>query len=207
MLAPRPHDLLRLSGPRPLPADAPPWVWRALSTVPWVVVRRAAAAPGLIAVGVRGARRSERYAMAVHPGDVVNVVAPEQLATADPRPNRDLPAMRVLRDIRPTLDEARVRVSWGPTGSVGFELATGAATATDASDLDLVLRAPLLTREALDQLAEFHRAFGRLRTRVDCQVETPSGAIALAELAGDNTQVMVRTPAGARLMPRNLAMP
>ena len=205
MLAPRPHDLLRLSGARPLPADAPGWAWDALSTVPWVVVRRAAAPPGLIAVGVRGARRSERHAMAVHPDDVVNVVAPEQLATADTRANRDLPAMRALRDIRPTLDEARV--SWGPTGSVGFELATGAATATDASDLDLVLRAPLLTREALDQLAEFHRAFGRLGTRVDCQVETPSGAIALAELAGDNTQVMVRTPAGARLMPRNFAMP
>ena len=143
--------------------------------------------------------------MAVDPDDVGNVVAPEQLATADMPPNRDLPAMRALRDIRWTLDEARV--SWGPTGSVGFELATGAETATDASDLDLVLRAPHLTGEVLDQLAEFHRAFGRLATRVDCQVETPSGAIALADLVGNNAEVMVRTPAGPRLMPRTLAMP
>ena len=29
---------------------------------------------------------------------------------------------------------------WGPGGSVGFEIATGAATATATSDLDLILR-------------------------------------------------------------------
>lgn len=204
MPAPRPHDLLRLSGARPLPADAPPWARDALRAVPWVVVRRAAAPSGLIAVGVRGARRSERYAMAVDPDDVVNVVAPEHLATAVPRPDRDLPALRALRDIRLTLDEAPV--SWGPTGSVGFELATRAPTATGTSDLDLVLRAPHLTGAALAQLAELHGAFGRLGTRVDCQVETPAGAIALAELTGDTPHVMVRTSDGPRLMPRNHAM-
>lgn len=31
---------------------------------------------------------------------------------------------------------------WGPTGSVGFELASGVESVTAASDFDIVVRAP-----------------------------------------------------------------
>ena len=203
MISPRPHDLLRLSGGR-VPAAAPGWVNRALAVTPWVVVRRAAAPPGRIAVGVRGTSRSERYATAVDPDDVCEVVVPEDLAHIRPRAHRELAAMCTLRTVRPVLDDTGL--PWGPTGSVGFELATGIPTATTESDLDLIVRAPRGSSGALTLLAALHREFRALAVRVDCQVETTSGAIALAELVGGQSDVMVRTAGGVRLVPRAVAV-
>ena len=203
MVSPRPHDLLRLPGPDVLPRDAPPWVRRVLGAAPWVVVRRAAVPTGLIAVGVRGASRSERYATEVDFDDVREVAAPEDLAHMPPR--RELAVMSTLQAVRPLLDDTELR--WGPTGSVGFELATGIPTATPESDLDLLVRVPRGSAEALARLAALHRAFGSLAVRVDCQVETSAGAVALAELVGGPSDVMVRTAQGPRLVPRAVAVP
>jgi len=88
-------------------------------------------------------------------------------------------------------------LAWGPTGSVGFELATGTAVAGPASDLDVVIRAPELwslarARELADDLA-------RLPVRVDMQLDTPSGAVALAEYARGG-RVLLRTPDGPKLV-------
>ena len=154
MFSPRPHDLLRLSGRR-VPAAAPQWASRALVVTPWVVVRRAAAPTGRIAVGVRGTSRSERYATAVDPDDVCEVVAPEDLAHILPRAGRELAAMCTLDAVRPVLDDTGL--PWGPTGSVGFELATGIPTATTESDLDLIVRIPRGSSETLTLLAALHR--------------------------------------------------
>jgi phosphoribosyl-dephospho-CoA transferase len=96
---------------------------------------------------------------------------------------------------------------WGPTGSVGFELATGIPTATTESDLDLLIRVPRGSAVVLARLAALHRAFGSLAARVDCQVETSAGAVALAELVGGPSDVMVRTAEGPRLVPRAVAVP
>jgi phosphoribosyl-dephospho-CoA transferase len=203
VFSPRPHDLLRLSGRR-VPADAPQWASTTLSVTPWVVVRRAAAPPGRIAVGVRGTSRSERYATAVDPDDVCEVVEPENLANVLPSAGRELAAMCTLNAVRPVLDDTGL--PWGPTGSVGFELATGIPAATTESDLDLIVRAPRGSSGALPLLAALHREFRSLAVRVDCQVETHSGAIALAELVGGQSDVMVRTAAGVRLVPRAVAV-
>ena len=203
MVSPRPHDLLRLPGPDVLPRDAPPWVRRAFAAAPWVVVRRAAAPTALIAVGVRGARRSERFATDVDLDDVREVVAPEDLAHMPAR--RELAVMSTLQAVRPLLDDTGLR--WGPTGSVGFELATRIPTATPESDLDLLVRVPRGSAEVLARLAALHREFGSLAVRVDCQVETSVGAVALAELVGGPSDVMVRTAEGPRLVPRAVAVP
>ena len=88
---------------------------------------------------------------------------------------------RALRSVRTFLVEAEV--PWGPTGSVGFELATGSPTASPDSDLDLLVRTPHLTSAVLSRLTALHDHFDRLDVRVDCQVETRTGAIALPELA------------------------
>jgi phosphoribosyl-dephospho-CoA transferase len=95
---------------------------------------------------------------------------------------------------------------WGPTGSVGFELATAIPTATPQSDLDLLVRVPSGVSATLTLLAALHRQFRSLAARVDCQVETPSGAVALAELVDGASDVMVRTAAGPRLVPRAAAV-
>ena len=196
----RPHDLLRVIGPAALPGDAPAWAVHALSDTPWVVVRRDRAPDGYLAVGARGASRSERYGTLVAAADVLETAPPETL-TADA--GRDLPAIRTLRGLRQLLDDAGL--PWGPTGSVGFELATGHPAATSTSDLDLLVRVSEL-QGALPTLVSLNDAFGSAECRVDCQVETPCGAVALTELVDGRPEVMVRTAEGPRLVDRT-AMP
>lgn len=204
MTAPRTHDLLHLPDPaRALAAmpDAPDWVTDALTAVPWVVVRRVAAPPGQIAVGVRGATRAQRHADILPLAMIGTRVRPEALAArADALPE-NLPAARTLCQARPLLDATAL--PWGPTGSVGFQLATGAPTATQDSDLDVLIRIaePIALLGASPMLRDLHTALLRLPARVDCLLETEQGAIALGELVGGASHVLVRTGDGPCLVP------
>ncbi len=91
---------------------------------------------------------------------------------------------------------------WATPGALparrGFQLATGLPTAHPDSDLDLLLRAehPLPRSEArpLLQLLE-----GRA-CRVDLQLETPLGGVALGEWAGGAARVLVKAAEGPRLV-------
>jgi phosphoribosyl-dephospho-CoA transferase len=177
-----PHDLLRLRMPV-RPPEAPDWVAATLADAPWVVVRRATAAPGTIPVGVRGPTRAHRFAFDLDPTAVAGTVRPEDLAG-----RTGLPALDRARDV---LDPAGW--AWGPTGSVGFELATGRPAVTAGSDLDLVVRLATLPPRA-----DLRRLHAELRA--DCLVETPDGGLALAELASGTRQVLLRTAAGPRLV-------
>jgi phosphoribosyl-dephospho-CoA transferase len=129
-------------------------------------------------------------------------VVPEDLADVDPANGREVAATGALRTVRGLLGEAGV--PWGPTGSVGFELATGSRAASPDSDLDLLIRAPDLTTATLTRLIALHQQFDRLR--VDCQVETRMGAIALAELLSASSDILVKTPLGPRLLQRAVAV-
>ena len=202
MTAPRPHDLLLLADPlAALTGDEPAWVRPAVTAAPWVVVRRAAAPEGQVAVGVRGSARSERHALDVPLDAIADVARPEDLR---PRPGAArTPAILALRAADPALNS--FGHPWGPTGSAGFELATGAPTTTQASDLDLIIRVPAVlssdcAAELLDRLSGFP-------TRVDCQLETSQGAVALAELAMTTEQLLFRTPNGPELVARTAAQP
>lgn len=183
----RPHDLLRLSTPV-RPAAAPGWVAAALAEVPWVV-RRATAGPGLIPVGVRGRTRADRFAFDLDALAVADVVRPEDLVPSSAPCGP--PALVALERARTVL-EATV---WGPTGSVGFELATGWSTVTPDSDLDLIIRA--VTLPPLEELRRVHRD---LPAHADCLIETPDGALALAELVSGTRRALLRTAAGPRLV-------
>ncbi|MCV7422448.1 malonate decarboxylase holo-ACP synthase [Mycobacterium yunnanensis] len=192
----RPHDLLRVDDPEALSCDAPAWVADALARTPWVVVRRDRTPDGVVPVGVRGSERSQRHGTVVAVDDVVATVSPEALVVVT---GRELPAIRALRQLRPLL--AEFGWPWGPTGSVGFELATGHPTVTPDSDLDLLVRVSDV-RRALPALETLAGAVVSAQCRVDCQVETPDGAAALAELVGDGPEVLVRTDEGPRLVDR-----
>jgi phosphoribosyl-dephospho-CoA transferase len=156
---------------------------------------------GLVPVGVRGRTRPERLAAFLLPTDVAARVSPEDLAAArgwrHAFRGRWLGAVRVLEAV----DElfTFLGLAWGPTGSVGFELATGAAVAGPASDLDVVVRAPepwsrTRARELTDGLVQL-----RVQLRVDTQLDTPSGAVALTEYARGG-RVLLRTPDGPKLV-------
>lgn len=195
---PRPHDLLRLSSPADIVAKhAPDWVATALRAAPWVVVRRASASVGRVAVGVRGKARAQRFAMQVPDIAITDLLAPEDLTARVASLNRDLPAARALRSLPALLDETAL--PWGPTGSVGYELATGLPTVNAGSDVDLLLRPARLPTRA--KLTDLHAALGRLPARVDCQIETNAGAVALSELVSGAPQLLLRTPTGPRLIP------
>ena len=140
---PRPHDLLWGLRPEQLPQEAPAWASAALGGHVPVVVRRAPAEPGWVAVGIRGAAREQRYATWMRLSDISRLVTPQAVARAGrwrSHAQPHWPALCALSQLAPRLDA--LGLAWGVTGSLGFELASRIAAAHPDSDLDLSLRAP-----------------------------------------------------------------
>jgi phosphoribosyl-dephospho-CoA transferase len=199
------HDLLRVAGPDALVPvtgmQVAAWVMPSLGAAPWVVVRRAPrAADGALPVGVRGRTRSERVGAWLLPDRVARRLTPEELPGRLPSLPGDrrlaVPALGALDRVRDALTP--FQLGWGPGGSVGFELATGLATARPASDLDLVVRAHTpLPRTVAVRLAS---TLDALPVRVDTQLETPLGGVSLVEYARDEGPVLLRTVHGPRLV-------
>ncbi|MFJ2537677.1 malonate decarboxylase holo-ACP synthase [Pseudomonas sp. NPDC087614] len=180
------HDLLWGMTPSQLPADAPGWAIESLSAGQPVVVRRALSAEGFVAVGVRGVSREQRLAAFMAVDSMVCRVSPEALSHVDSE--RDLPVMRALKQLRPMLDDCGW--VWGVSGSAGFELASGFAAMHEGSDLDLILRTPhLITRNQARKLVAL---FDQSSCRVDMQLQTPFGAVALREWAGASAHVLLK---------------
>src|ERR1700733_12400243 len=89
---------------------------------PWVVVRRGRISDGLIPVGVRGMQRHERWAGFASLREVLEARRPDQLRlllAEDSR--RGLQAFQTLSYLESQL--VGLNMSWGPGGSVGYELA------------------------------------------------------------------------------------
>jgi phosphoribosyl-dephospho-CoA transferase len=201
MRHPRPNDLLQVDRLDDyLPSHAPPWVRTALRRTSWVVVLRTAAKSLGHTVGVRGAERSQRFSLIAPDHCVIDVIAPEAVAGVRAWPTRNIPALEGFREVRAPLNH--LALPWGPIGSVGFELATGVPTATADSDLNLMIRLPGLCQSIIDELITLHDSrFRNAIPQVDCQVETPVGAISLTELVS-GTRPMSETdrPVARRLV-------
>jgi phosphoribosyl-dephospho-CoA transferase len=196
-----PHDLLRLGHGAPAFSNAPAWVAASLERAPFVVVRRARALDGRVAVGIRGAVRGERFGSWMDLQHVEAVLPPEMLKSAKPHQTRaDLPPFKLLRAITPICDASEL--AWGPTGSVGFELASDCATVTDKSDLDLLMRAPqpLDRSEARTLFDALSGAAFEHAIRIDVQIETHEGVFSLAEFAHPGARVMLRSADGPKLV-------
>lgn len=193
MNAPQPHDLLWGMTPLALPADAPAWATQVLASGQPVVVRRAACAAGRVAVGVRGQGRAQRLGVEMRLADIGRQLGPEALRWQDESP---WAALQALASVAPVLDAQGL--AWGPTGSVGYQLATGIAAVHAASDLDLLVRTPQpLTRDKARELLDILDCGP---CRIDVQLETPAGAVALREWAGMARRVLLKSAHGARLV-------
>lgn len=188
------HDLLWGMTAEQLPADAPSWAVESLRAGQPVVVRRALSVPGQVAVGIRGKLREQRFAAVMEISTVTRCVRPEDLCHVQGQ--RDFPALRALAQLRPCLDASGW--IWGVTGSAGFELASGFAALHEGSDLDLILRAPepLSRGDAQALVARLDNSV----CRVDLQLQTPFGAVALREWAGASSRVLLKNATQACLV-------
>ena len=160
----------------------------------WVVARRGRISDGLIPVGVRGSQRHERCAGFTRLSEVLETRRPDQLRlllAEDSR--RALQAFRTLSYLESHL--VGLDMSWGPGGSVGYELASGIPAVRDGSDLDLILFAPkkLKIPEAQDLWHLISSAPGK----VDALVETPFCGFSLEEFVTTSPRkILLRTSDG-----------
>jgi phosphoribosyl-dephospho-CoA transferase len=196
----RTHDLLEIDANVFIAenASAPGWVEEALRKTPFVVVRRGRTTDQEIPIGVRGAKRNQRWAAFCHPTRLKSIITPPELLTvtipalkADASPA--LRALQVLKDRWMDLDHP-----WGPGGSVGFELATGRQVVKPESDLDVMIYAEgKITRE---QARSLQARTTNLLVPVDIRVETLGCGFSLIEYARrEGAGILLRTPAGVEL--------
>jgi len=204
MLNALPHDLLEIGSSEELVAfdERPTWVQASLAEAPFVVVRRAQWLNGLVPVGVRGRPREQRFAAYLAPQSILCRLTPEKLtdqyATIDAARREIVPALVALVSCPPIFSS----VVYGPTGSVGFELASGLATVTDSSDLDLLVR--IVEWLPLGSAKNMVKALAGLPCRVDVLLETAVGAMSLTEYARGEPSLLVRRIEGPALIPHPL---
>ncbi|ODP33231.1 malonate decarboxylase holo-ACP synthase [Pandoraea sp. ISTKB] len=196
----RPHDLLwcdeLVFPPEP---SVPAWAHDAMTASVPVVVRRAPdAQPGLVPVGLRGTTRDQRIAAHASYRAVRRVVTPESLidGVRDTCNTDVLPCLTALRELAPALNA--LGLHWGPTGGVGFALATGMPVLHAQSDLDLVVRLPFRPADSqVDTLAWIARDNV---CRLDIQIDTGGGGFSLREWLGSPTRTLVKTQWGPKLV-------
>lgn len=198
----RVHDLLRIPSVGSLIVDnpIPDWVCDSINHANWVVVRRDTAKHGRVPVGIRGNLRSQRFPAFLPMDAILEKVEPEDLVEqrlwiTNPR-HSQVEAFKYLDKLIEIY--STYGFSWGPTGSVGFELASRVPTAHAGSDLDVVIRAPQrLEQSVAQELIEFHERFP---VRIDVQLETPIGAVSLVEYARGTGSMLLRADSGPRLV-------
>ena len=161
---------------------------------PWVVVRRGRISDGLIPVGVRGSQRHERWAGFTRLSEALETRRPDQLRmllAEDSR--RALQAFRTLSYLESHL--VGLGMSWGPGGSVGYELASGIPAVRAESDLDFILFAP--RKLDLREAQNLWRMIGSAPGKVDALVETPFCGFSLQEFVTTSPgKILLRTSDG-----------
>jgi phosphoribosyl-dephospho-CoA transferase len=191
------HDLLRID---PVIATcwalAPQWVGASLKRAPWVVVRRERDG-GAVPIGVRGTTRTERFAAAIDRVDIVESISPFDLGRDVPRNDR---LARIFENLYAAADTMGIRVA--PIGSYGFELASGVRVTHAASDLDVLVDADGVARDALSALAADVLALSTIYAiRFDVELAYETGGVALGEVLGGMPTVLFKTSTGPRLLP------
>jgi phosphoribosyl-dephospho-CoA transferase len=186
-----PHDLLWIEDVKALKTLTPLPSWACadrLLRAPVVVRREQVADPRLVPVGLRGKTRSERLAAYLERDAVARCFKPEMLvdyAAAYIEEQRSrLRAFEALAVLAPSLDATGL--PWGPTGGVGFQLASRLPVVGENSDLDLLLRshAPL----SAAQMLRLRLISSSQICRIDIQIDTGHGAFSFSEWANVNAQ-------------------
>ena len=185
------HDLLWGMPVEQIAAAAPSWVHARVAAGGPVVVRRDQQHINQVAVGVRGLKKSERYAAWLSKDAITRIVKPEQIRKLT---RCSSPVQQTLNELEQLLHEKK----WGITGSYAFQAATGEQTVTSNSDLDLLLRQPTAFT-----LAEGNHLYTRIKllpVTVDVQIDTGHGGFSLADWVTSNGRVLLKTNQGPQLV-------
>ncbi|MCM3216895.1 malonate decarboxylase holo-ACP synthase [Niallia taxi] len=197
----QPHDLLKVSDLSHLQwKEDNEWVTASLRNAPFVVVRRAEQTNDFIPVGIRGEQRNQRQAAILHRNGIEKIITPYMLAQQKSwnllnAQRRELPVLKRIDKVAEIMGDWQ----WGPTGSAGFEIATGYPAIKDTSDLDIVIYAPhpINRNEAVEVLEKLDS----LPILSDIQIETNNGAFLLREWINKRTDSMIlRTQKGPELV-------
>jgi len=142
----RPHDLLWIADASLLASDQglPDWASDSWLRRAPVVVRRESTNGGCIPVGLRGANRSDRVKAYLPASAVLRCTRPEDIVAARPwRRQSHLARFAAVLGLERLAERLQATgLQWGPTGGVGFTLASGIPVLRWDSDLDLVIRSP-----------------------------------------------------------------
>lgn len=194
-----PHDLLEVRCVSDLISYSPlpEWVKISIAKAPFVVVRRARASEGLVAVGVRGSMRNERFAAFLPVNHIVRRITPEQLAHERKWNEHSKEIFCCLEQVSHLMNI--YSLMWGPVGSVGFELVSGKETTTKTSDIDIVIRFAEGFTTSFSR--EIETELKKIQVRLDVQMESKEGAFSLSEYAVSGRQpvLLLRTMDGPML--------
>lgn len=175
--------------------NPPIWIKNAPAAQNFAVVRRMPIMNKTIPIGLRGETREERYGAFIHESNIIQVISPTSLVNRIDKQN-DQSYFSTLNTIREEFE--KYKLIWGPTGSIGFEIATSIGVTTPNSDIDICLYLDQINSELLVKVGNFLEGLNR---RIDVQVEIPFvGAFLLNDyLKYEKTGFIVRTKFGPQL--------
>lgn len=173
----------------------PDWVYDAPAAKSFGVVRRMPIMNDMVPIGLRGNTREQRFGTFIHKSRIVEVMTPIELVDRIEGYTNEI-HLPTLKKIKQAFEQFNLR--WGPTGSVGFELATAISVTTERSDIDVCIYMEEIDRELLIEVGKFLETLER---RVDVQVEMASvGAFLLHDfLKHEKLGFVIRTPFGPQL--------
>lgn len=188
------HDIIRFRdvGTIAFHEGVPDWVKARPTSQHYAVVRRMKTTTQTVAIGLRGKGRSERIAGFINKAEIEEIITPRSLVSG----------MAHYRDsrFRAVLSEVDTIVSpfgyeWGPTGSIGFELATGIPVTTATSDLDMTVYVP--SGPDYQVLVQLYEQLEQCSLRIDTQIEFGQmGAALLTDIVKFKSGFLLRTSSG-----------
>jgi len=196
------HDLLKIKDIDEFLKDLQQnnWINEAIRRAPFVVVRRSILTSSLIPVGIRGFERSQRFAASLSYNNISDKISPEKISKLKLWETnehiRNTKIYNVLQSIDYILEQEGL--SWGPTGSTGFELVSDMSTVNKNSDLDIIIRA----KKTLDlnTAIRIKEKLDEIPFVIDSLIETPEGSISLIEYSKNIYPILLRTVNGPYLV-------
>ncbi|MFP3918956.1 malonate decarboxylase holo-ACP synthase [Lysinibacillus telephonicus] len=191
------HDIIKFSNVDKLEhfTAVPEWVLNTAAASNYGVVRRMPISNKLIPIGLRGESREQRFGTYIHEENIVEVITPNSLVMCIDEFKKRIyyPTLKGLRD-----EFSKLNLSWGPTGSIGFEMATNINVTSMKSDIDISLYIESIDEELLKEVGRFIKTLDK---QIDVQVEIPIiGAFLLNDyIRNYETGFIIRTPFGPQL--------